>query len=104
MPVVLSYLAAFLFWDVCYRPKSSLSVRMHKSQDYSPETGLWEIASALSRSGDRAFLNGTRPCLGKWITTSAQSPSIKGKFAASMDGVPQAAPRSRARGGASAGS
>jgi len=40
-------------------------------------------------------LNGTRPCLGKWITTSAQSPSISGKVAASMDGVPQAAPRSR---------
>ena len=31
------------------------------------------------------------------MTTSAQSPSINGKVAASMDGVPQAAPRSRRR-------
>jgi CheY-like chemotaxis protein len=59
------------------------------------QTVLWGIAPALSRSGDRAFLNGTWPCLGKWITISAQSPSISGKVAASMEEVPQAAPRSR---------
>jgi hypothetical protein len=38
-----------------------------------------------SRSGDRAFLNGTRPCLEKWITTSA-SIALDQRQGASLDG------------------